>query len=1168
MFQRARFALPVCFIFVVMISSVGLRAQSTTITVDGAKKFQLIDGYGVNINTGAWNSGEVRPALDLLVDQLGATVFRAVIEESDWEAVNDNADPNSFDWTYFNSVYTNAKFQGVWSTLSYLNQKGIRSGLIISLMGKAPDWMGSNETVTASNEDEYVETMASLLYYARNTAGIQFSLVSPFNEPDTAGTEGPVLDTPQMVRILHKLAVKLDAIGLSDIRFVAPEAAYLSDATATLSAIAVDPVIMAKMAHWGVHAYNTTDTSAFPGLIRNSGYPSVSYWITETASFPVMLNQITNGPTANLVWDGFDSVYNHAIRDGRGSTPPNDSVGVELPLIAYDTSTHLYTPRKQFYEHAQLFKYVAPGALRIGSSSGSGNLVQYSFVNPNGQLVVVGRNNGSTAMTVSGALTNVATPDFFEFYQTNSSVSLKRGNDVVVANGTFSVAIPAGTSFTLAGNNSTSTSLPVVSLSASPSTVASGGSSTLVWTSTGADSCVASGGWSGVLTTNGTQTLGSLASSATYTITCTGVNGSASQSVLVVVNAAQPAPTATISASPASVAAGASTTLTWNSANASNCVASGAWSGAVALSGVQVLSSLQTSGTYTLTCTGNGTISVSTVVTVSPPTGSTSIFTTQTPVIPNITDNTSYELGVKFRSSQAGTITAIRYYKAASESTVTHTGRLWSSAGAQLASAVFTGESASGWQVATLASPLGVAANTTYVVSVNVGSYYAATNNALASSITNGPLSTVADGANGVFGVAGAFPKSSWSNSNYFRDVVFSPGSAQPTYSVTPSGSNVSISPSVSQNVAAGAVSSFVVTANAGFVLASVVTGTCPVGAWSGATYTTGAVMASCAVGFSAAPQTFTVTPSGANVSLSPSGIQTVTYGSKSMFSVVPIAGYVLSNGVGGNCPGGAWSGSVYTTGAIAGNCSVSFSATIAPPVTYSVTPSSANVTVSPSGVQTVNSGTKAAFTVLPNQGFTVSTAVGGSCQAGGWSGTAYTTGVISANCTVSFSGTLIGNTTYSVFTTQLPVIASITDGAPYELGMKFKSNQAGTVTAIRYYKPSSESAGGHIGRIWSSTGVLLASVTFAAETSSGWQSANLTSPLSIAAGATYTVSVNTKAYYAATNNGLQSSVANGPLASVADGTNGVFGSSGKFPTQSWSFSNYFRDVVYVPVVQ
>lgn len=68
-----------------------------------------------------------------------------------------------------------------------------------------------------------------------------------------------------------------------------------------------------------------------------------------------------------------------------------------------------------------------------------------------------------------------------------------------------------------------------------------------------------------------------------------------------------PAPTVTISASPATIALGSSSTLTWSSTDATSCTASGAWAGTKATSGSQSVTPAATgSGTYTLTCTGAG----------------------------------------------------------------------------------------------------------------------------------------------------------------------------------------------------------------------------------------------------------------------------------------------------------------------------------------------------------------------------------------------------------------------------------------------------------------------------------------------------------------------------------------------------------------------------------
>jgi Protein of unknown function (DUF4038)/Putative collagen-binding domain of a collagenase len=142
---------------------------------------------------------------------------------------------------------------------------------------------------------------------------------------------------------------------------------------------------------------------------------------------------------------------------------------------------------------------------------------------------------------------------------------------------------------------------PVVTLAASPDTVASGATSTLTWTSSNASGCSASGGWTGTKGTSGTQGVAPTVTT-TYTLTCTGTGGSTSTSVTVTVAAA---PTVTLTATPDSIGAGQSSTLAWTSTNTTGCSASGGWTGARSTSGSQSVSPTATT-TYTLSCTGPG----------------------------------------------------------------------------------------------------------------------------------------------------------------------------------------------------------------------------------------------------------------------------------------------------------------------------------------------------------------------------------------------------------------------------------------------------------------------------------------------------------------------------------------------------------------------------------
>ncbi|MBL1200335.1 MAG: DUF4082 domain-containing protein [Nostoc sp. GBBB01] len=153
-----------------------------------------------------------------------------------------------------------------------------------------------------------------------------------------------------------------------------------------------------------------------------------------------------------------------------------------------------------------------------------------------------------------------------------------------------------------------------------------------------------------------------------------------------------------------------------------------------------------------------------------------SVFTSQVPGF-EWSDGVSYELGMKFQSTKNGKITAIRYWKAVNE-TGTHIGRIWSATGSILGSITFSNETASGWQEQALSIPVGILANTTYVVTVSCNSYFGVTINGLASPVVNGDISSVADGNNGVFGSLNSLPTNSYQNSNYFRDIVFVAGNS------------------------------------------------------------------------------------------------------------------------------------------------------------------------------------------------------------------------------------------------------------------------------------------------------------------------------------------------------------------------------------------------------
>ena len=216
--------------------------------------------------------------------------------------------------------------------------------------------------------------------------------------------------------------------------------------------------------------------------------------------------------------------------------------------------------------------------------------------------------------------------------------------------------------------------LPSVSITSSTNMVQQFDDLTLSWTAAQADSCVASGDWSGDKTTTGTETLSpATAGTKDYTLTCEGAGGSTTQSVSVVVSAVSPEITLTPSAG--IVEPFNTFTLSWTSEYTDSCVASGDWSGDKTTTGTETLS-FPTEGTktFSLTCEGAGgslTSSVSVEIvpaTIAGDVALEGVYLAQTHVAQpnnayfNLTSNRPALLKVDLSSSNAGispTVTAI-----------------------------------------------------------------------------------------------------------------------------------------------------------------------------------------------------------------------------------------------------------------------------------------------------------------------------------------------------------------------------------------------------------------------------------------------------------------------------------------------------------------------------
>lgn len=181
---------------------------------------------------------------------------------------------------------------------------------------------------------------------------------------------------------------------------------------------------------------------------------------------------------------------------------------------------------------------------------------------------------------------------------------------------------------------------PAVNLEVSADSVDAGASAILSWTAANADSCMASGAWSGPRPTRGSETTAALQATTTFSLTCAGSGGSASDAVTITVTPAPaalpepppeepataeppvseeppppeqeppvapaPEPTLSFTIDDAQVDAGTGTTLRWSASDADSCTATGAWSGARGTAGSAATGALAAESTYSLSCSGAG----------------------------------------------------------------------------------------------------------------------------------------------------------------------------------------------------------------------------------------------------------------------------------------------------------------------------------------------------------------------------------------------------------------------------------------------------------------------------------------------------------------------------------------------------------------------------------
>ena len=450
------------------------------LTLDATRQYQRIDGFGVNITPAQWRNGNLKPAIDLLIDDLGSTLIRFdCYGKADWLDPSRRGPDGRFPETYLQEIYTRQDFKDAWETFRYLNTKGVEPFLNVS--GRIPAALAQSDGQTLCDFEGYAEMVVSLAKWARDKEQLRFKLFSPFNETDLGFPEGPRIPKDAAVPSVRAIIRELDEGGLSDIKLIVMDDSHPT--SQYVEALIKDTGMTDRVAGFATHSYgNGGDEDGLAWFlakspyaeainkIENSPYKGIPLWLTEygdldqtgEVEFGVawrstrrLLKLLNDGLSAGLAWDAFDNFHEH------------DAAWATYGLLQTDREAWKYTPKRRYYSAKQIYRYVRPGFIRVdmqGPAADPGDvfatwhaplkhLLVSAFASPDGKdFTVVGMSTveGEAELNIQLlGLSNEGKSKPVSYYRTSRNEDCRKISEIQPSDGSIKAVVPENAILTL-----------------------------------------------------------------------------------------------------------------------------------------------------------------------------------------------------------------------------------------------------------------------------------------------------------------------------------------------------------------------------------------------------------------------------------------------------------------------------------------------------------------------------------------------------------------------------------------------------------------------------------------------------------------------------------------------------------------------------------------------
>ncbi|KAK4169216.1 Hydroxyethylthiazole kinase family-domain-containing protein [Cladorrhinum sp. PSN259] len=441
--------------------------QASTITVDLTKTYQKMDGFGfslafqrANLITNMSDKTKQRELLDLLFNRTSGAGF-TIIRNGIGSTPNSNSD-------FMNTIAPNnpggpkATPQYVWdekdSGQLWVSQEAVKTYGVKQIYANAwsaPGYMKTNGRDTnggnlcgvpgaSCSSGDWRQAYADYLvayikFYAE--AGVNITHLGFLNEPDyTASYASMQSNGNQAADFIKVLYPTLEAAGLSEqVGIACCESMGWGNNVNMINAIR-SAGQEARLKAVTSHTYQ-----GGPSGPMNSRNP---VWFSEQCDLNGQwtTSWYSNGGAGEgLTWA--NNVYSAVVNYNasgylywEGVQWPNPNTNEKM--IKVDNRTNTYEVSKRLWALANWSRYVRPGALRVGSSGGTG-VRTAAFKNEDGTIAVIAISTSGSASNVNIKIAGGTTPAYVQAFVSDSTRNAASTAATLADDGTISGSVAA-----------------------------------------------------------------------------------------------------------------------------------------------------------------------------------------------------------------------------------------------------------------------------------------------------------------------------------------------------------------------------------------------------------------------------------------------------------------------------------------------------------------------------------------------------------------------------------------------------------------------------------------------------------------------------------------------------------------------------------------------------